>query len=112
MLKWCVFIYNFNKRKIETYNIFDHYSFLEDCKKNAKKNIHDYNAFCEQLKRDTMYYYWSKCEWEIVVMPWVGKEVKPLKIDVFDQLKLNWETFCKYAWEHGAELRRKNEKNN
>lgn len=114
MLEWNVFTDDYNSKKIEIYNVFEHNRFFEDCKKNAKKNIHDYNAFCEQLKRDAMYYYWSKCEWEIMIMPWIYKEAKSLKIDVFDQLKLNWETFCKYTWEHGAELRRrdKNGKNN
>lgn len=49
-----------------------------------------------------------------MITPWIYKEAKSLKIDVFDQLKLNWEAFCKYTWEHGAELRRrdKNGKNN
>lgn len=107
MLEWYVFISNFNTRKIETYNIFDHYRFFEDCKKNAKKNIHDYDNFCKTLKRDLMYYFWSKCEWEIILNDWPTSGKCEEKIDVYDQIKINWKTFCDYVWSHGAELRRK-----
>ena len=111
MLEWYAYYHSWNEDKIEPFNVFDHGSFLEDCKKNSKKNIHDYDAFCEQLRRDAMYYYWSKCEWEIVLAPWVRKnEDAEIKIDVYDQLRLNWEAFCKYTWEHGAELRRRKKK--
>ena len=111
MLEWYVYYHSWNEDKIEPFNVFDHGSFLEDCKKNAKKNIHDYDAFCEQLRRDAMYYYWSKCEWEIIIAPWIPrKEDIDIKIDVYDQLRLNWEAFCKYTWEHGPELRRRKKK--
>jgi len=111
MLEWYVYYHSWNDNKIESFNVFDHGGFLEDCKKNAKKNNHDYDAFCEQLRQDAMYYYWSRCEWEIILSPWVHrKEDVEIKIDVFDQLKLNWEAFCKYAWEHGPELRRRKKK--
>ena len=111
MLEWYAYYHSWNEDKIEPFNVFDHGSFLEDCKKNAKKNIHDYDAFCEQLRRDAMYFFWSKCEWEIIIAPWIRrKEDIEIKIDVFDQLKLNWEAFCKYTWEHGPELRRRKKK--
>ena len=111
MLEWNVFYHDWNRDKIEPFNVFDHGRFYDDCKKNARKNIQDYDAFKEQLRRDAMYYYWSKCEWEIVIVPWVRRSDKTeIKIDVFDQLRLNWDAFCRYVWEHGAELRRREKK--
>ena len=111
MLEWNVYYESFNNRKIETFNLFDHGRFLADTKKNAKKNIHDYEAFKDQLRRDLMYYFWSKCEWEIILSAWIRKDsTKPIKIDVWDQVNLNWEVFCKYVWDHGAELRRREKK--
>lgn len=44
-----------------------------------------------------MYYFWSKTEWEVIVSPWVGKGGDE-KIDVYDQLKLNWDKFVDYVW--------------
>ena len=112
MLEWNVYVENFNGRKIETFNVFDHGRFLDDTKKNSRKNIHDPEAFKEQLRRDLLYYFWAKSEWEIIISAWIRADVtKPIKIDVFDQVMLNWEQFCKYVWEHGAELRRREKKN-
>ena len=112
MLEWYAYYHEWNGNKIEPFNVFDHGSFYDDCKKNARKNIHDYDAFCEQLRRDAMYRYWSKCEWEIVLAPWISRgDTKEVKIDVYNQLRLNWDSFCKYTWEHGAELRRREKKN-
>ena len=109
MLEWYVYYHDFNGREIKPYNVFCNSSLLEDCKKNARKNIHDYEAFCGQLRRDVIYWYWSKSEWEIILGPWCGK-ADEVKIDVYDQLKLNWDIFCKYVWDHGAELRRREKK--
>ena len=112
MLEWNVYVENFNGRKIETFNVFDHTRFLDDTKKNARKNIHNPEAFKEQLRRDLLYYFWAKSEWEIIISAWIRADVtKPIKIDVFDQVMLNWEQFCKYVWDHGAELRRREKKN-
>lgn len=109
MLEWNVYYHDFNRKEINVFNVFNHWSFHEDCKKNAKKNSKDYEAFCEQLRKDAMYRFWSKCEYEILLTPWVGR-AETLKIDIYDQLRLNWEQFCKYTWEHGVELRRREKK--
>ena len=107
--------HDFNRNVIRPFNVFDHGSFLEDCKKNAKKNAKDYEAFCERLRRDLMYWFWSKCEWEIIISPWVSKVVDcSIKVDVYDQVMMNWKQFCDYTWSHAVILRRreKNGRNN
>ena len=41
MLEWNVYVGDFNGRRIEVHNIFDHGSFYNDCLKNKKKNGKD-----------------------------------------------------------------------
>lgn len=53
--------------------------------------VRDVVAF--KLDRLCAYYFWSKCEHEVVVSGWPnGKNER--KIDVYEQLKANWGVFC------------------
>ena len=111
MLEWNVYISDWNSQKVEPYNVFDHGRFLEDCKKNARKNAKDRAAFEERLRRDLMYYFWSKCEWEIIIGHWPHNDRYPeKKVDVYDQVRLNWDKFAEYVWDHAVELRRRERK--
>lgn len=85
-------------------NIFDHCRFAEDFKKNVRK-CKSKEEFAEIVKRDLMYYYWSKCEWEIILTGWPSRhDFTEEKIDVWDQISLNWDRFIDYAWEHRKEI--------
>ncbi len=107
MLEWNVYVGDFNGRVIEVHNIFDHGSFYNDCLKNKRKNGKDRETFFEEMRRDLMYYYWSKCEWEIILQHWPPREdFKDLKIDVYDQVRLNWDAFTDYVWAHLGELKK------
>ena len=93
-------------------------------------------AFVERIKNNLMYYYWSKAEWELVVTSWppyitleevdkVNNEIdkyekeyghKPYiahfsptigeKVDVYDQVMLNWDIFVEYVLNHIKELKK------
>ena len=126
-MKWNVFRENANTRQVEVYNIFDHASF--------KHNIlQEYSicpskeAFIDKLRRELMYYFWSKCEWEIVITDWpthiTVEEIEELneelsryearwhrkpyslnvglpvqkKVSVYDQVMMNWDIFVEYVW--------------
>ena len=102
MLKWNVYTSDFNGKRIVVDNIFEHGGFTADCKKNAKKNK-DKEAFAEQLRRDIMYYFWAKCEWEVMIGDLFRDEVK-IKVDVYDQVCLNWDLFVDYVWENRKNL--------
>ena len=107
MLTWNVYIGDFNGRKIEVYNIFDHGSFYNDCLKNKRKNGKDRDVFFEEMRKDLMYYFWSKCEWEIILQHWPSRpDFRDLKIDVYDQVRLNWDAFTDYVWTHIGELKK------
>ena len=116
MLKWYAYYESWNDREIKPFNIFDHGGVMEDLRKAAKK-VHiredipeEKEEFLKVLKRILMYYYWSKCEWEIVLAPWIATDkVKDIKIDVYDQIMLNWDIFAEYVWSNRRELKRKKE---
>ena len=105
MLAWNVYLDDFNNRCIRTLNIFEHASFMDGCRKAAKKYKDDRTAFEEQIERLLKYYFWCKCEYEIVLDTWPpSPRFHPEKVDVYDQVKLNWPVFTDWLWEHRKEL--------
>ena len=111
MLEWNVYTGNFNTRQIEKENIFEHSYFLNDCQKAARRFAKDKEGFEKAVRSSLMYYFWSKCEWEIVLSQFHARKGDPeLKIDVYDQVNLNWQQFIDYLWSHAVELRRREKK--
>lgn len=106
-MKWNVYYYNINKRRIETYNIFDHSGFTYYIRQAAKEAIktEDIELFTDKLKRELQYYFWSKAEWEVIISPWLGlRDSEEIKIDVYDQIMLNWNVFARYVWNNKEQL--------
>lgn len=135
-LEWNVFVSDFNTDKIEVYNVFDHHSFMEDLIKINKKCKDDFNVFANEVKCSLVYYYWSKSEWEVVITsfpPYINeKEFLRLnterneriekygrfirtdvdletgkKIDVYDQVMMNWDKFITYLWNNRKLIKHK-----
>jgi hypothetical protein len=98
-LKWLAYYHDFNGDKIKTFNIFDHCAFWSEVEKYLKK-CKDKNEFSEKLHGSLFYYFGSKCEWEVVISPWVGGKDQ-IKIDVYEQVMNNWEVFLDYVWSKG-----------
>ena len=42
--------------------------------------------------------YWSRCEYEMILTSWPRDNVKR-KVDIYDQIKMNWKHFSEYVWE-------------
>ena len=111
-LKWNVFYYNINRNKITTYNIFKHGSFNEYIKRAFKK-CKTKEEFAQTLRRELMYYFWSKAEWELVIeitednhiflIPWCGcRYPEKTKVDVTDDTSFDWRGFAeKYIQKKG-----------
>ena len=98
-MHWRVFVYDFNGKHIGEYDIFDHGSFAEDVRKAYKKHRNDYDLFCENVRKSLAYHFWSKCEWEVVVSSWLPSDRVPeRKVDVYEQVMLNWDAFIEYVW--------------
>lgn len=140
--EWNVYVENGWSDKIMPYNVFDHQRYtwaIGEIKRDYKKDRKKYAAshtleevmawdenfktvvFPERLRRATMYYFWSKCEWEIVLTTFPTfiekEEIQRLseklpdikyrdtvgltcekKIDVYDQICLNVGCFVDYVW--------------
>lgn len=105
-MEWNVYTYDFNKNEIERYNIFWHGSFVEYVKNHIKK-YKNKDEFADRLKSELQYYFWSKCEWELIIevtedsriflVPWVGcRNTEGAKIDVTDDTDFDWRSFAEY----------------
>lgn len=128
-LKWVVYRHDINRREIVEFNIFDHWRFEEDVKKDLRK-CKTKEEFAEKIKSHLMYYFWSKCEYEVVISSfpvhikkeefnrlteefiadtekyghepygmWVCPDVGE-KIDIAGQVMMNFEVFVDYLWSH------------
>lgn len=72
-------------------------SLLWDEKKRNKKYTPD-ELIEMELRRKCMYYFWAKCEYEVIVTGWPDTKTEK-KIDIYEQLDANWETFKTMAFE-------------
>ena len=119
MLEWNVYYHDFNGRKIDTYNIFNHGTLRIQLAKIArrrtlgedgKRHSITKEEFTKELRGWLMYCYWSKAEWEVIIGPWISNQEEfdkeSVKIDVFDQIMLNFGILADYVWDHISEVRK------
>ena len=109
---------------------------MEDLVKIKKECKEDRKLFEERVRRSLSYYYWAKAEWEVIITSWppyveseeidrLVKERKECqdkwgyfyrtdvrtniaeKIDVFDQVRMNWNVFIDYLWNNRKLIKKK-----
>ena len=118
-MTWNVFIYDFNKRKIEIKNIFNISStFNEDFEalkvQTLRGDIATKEEFADKLKSILRYTFWCRREYEIAIsdLCWTYRDatdemkVKEYehycktaeKIDIYSQVEMNWDKFVDYVW--------------
>lgn len=104
-MKWTVFYYGYGDKELKTFNVFEHGGFREKFRKAVKK-YKKREDFESEIEGWLMYYFWSKCEWEVLICPWPyhPDRDKPAKVDIYWQIKNNWDAFAEYAWEHRKEI--------
>lgn len=106
-MEWYVYRHDTNKGKIIKYNVvntgvINHLiEMLNQIKK--EKGHWCYDDFTTAAMQIYRYYYWGRCEHEIIIKEWVGKEAEE-KVDVFDQLMLNWDIFVDLLYDYVIEL--------
>lgn len=100
-LKWFAYMMGVKPGDFEAYNIFEHGRFFEAVSKQLKA-CDTKEEFADKLRSELMYYFWSKCEYEvlieekdgrIVMKPWAG--YKDFKLDVTDNQDFDWRGFYK-----------------
>lgn len=97
-LEWNVLVADSNAKKIKNYNVLDD-ELIERLHKAIvkKKTITNYKELKEDVKKWCMYYYWSKCEFEIGVGGMFAKYPDEYeKIDAFRQIEMNLDRMCEY----------------
>lgn len=95
-MKWFVYRENRSTNEIELFNVFNHYDFRQDVEKNFKKYKDDIKEFSTKVRNSALYYFAWKCEYEVYVTS-MFKD-KPLKIDIYQQLDMNWDSFIDYIY--------------
>lgn len=81
--------------------MFNHGSFKNEVDMILKEKLSK-EVFAEKLRREAMYYFWSKCEYEIILSPWTGR-ADNIKMDIYDQIMMNWDKFVDYVWSFKSE---------
>ena len=90
-------------RKPKPFNVFDSVSFSKSFYDLRK--IEDRKEFEKKLESAVKYTYWGRCEYEMLTLPWPfsskdDAEKESYKIDIYEQLKMNWDRFADYCWEN------------
>lgn len=121
-LIWNVFCWDVNRKEIKEWNVFTHGRFIHDMA-NCLRDCRDKDEFKTELRREVMYYFGFKVEYETFItepFPYVTKEeIKRLadakknikyrehvdveygsKIDVYRQIMMNYDRFIDYLWQN------------
>lgn len=85
MEKFNVINYNINRQKFEAYDVMP---YLIECYKKEKKKPKTFEEFKKFIKDESMYQFWSRCEYEIILVDWPCQKVEE-KWDVYDQIMMN-----------------------
>lgn len=101
IIEWYVYYHDSNAQKIIKWNVFNHGSFKNEVDKILQENL-SRDEFADSLKKYLMYYMWSKCEYKIILSPWTGR-ADDIKIDVYDQIMMNFDRFVDYCWSFKSE---------
>lgn len=96
-LEYYVMYHDFNTNKIKRMNILGG-NFAETLAKDIKNNkINNKESLKEYLKREFMYHYWSKSEFEIAVGGLHIRNIEELeKLDIWYQIELNLDIIADY----------------
>lgn len=95
-MEWNVYYFDINAQEMKSYNALACEKVIKALLKKSKTK----EEFSEALRKEMMWRYWSKAEWEIIIAPWCGgdPEKTAQKIDIYDQLRLNWDHLVDYCW--------------
>lgn len=118
-MTWNVYYYNPNIDKVEIKNLFNMgITFNKDFevlrKQVLKGDIATKEEFAEKLNSIIQYTYWARREYEIAIsdlcwtysdatdemkLRWYKQYCKTaVKVDIYSQIKMNWDIFVDYVW--------------
>ena len=80
--------YDCNRKKFVKYDIIPYLTKQYEKNKNKPSTFEELQKF---VKDESMYQFWSRCEYEIILMDWPCQKESE-KWDVYDQIKMNLDT--------------------
>jgi hypothetical protein len=100
-MTWLVMNYDCNADQIKYHDVL---KCRENFIKMLKKKCATKEEFSEKMRREMMWSYWSKCQWELIIEiddnghiwlnPWVGcREPNRVRVDVTDREDFDWRGF-------------------
>ena len=103
---------NFNTGKFETYDVIPYliheYQKVKKSRSKFKPTPKTFEEFKEFVKKEAMYRWWAKCEYEIILFPWPYKANKEghiddfsqaYKLDVYEQVMMNIDVITELLME-------------
>ena len=81
-------IYNINKNVFEPYDVMPYLINEYKVKKKKKKQPNTFDEFKRFIEGASMYQYWSRCEYELILTSWPNEDKKE-KIDIHKQIMMN-----------------------
>lgn len=95
-IKWNVWIWDFNHDSLEAYDVMPR--FVSEYNRLKPKDRPDtLEDTSKWLKSEARYNFWAKCEYEMIIHGW-PEQKNDSKVDVYDQLKMNWDVFVEYFY--------------
>ena len=103
-LTWKVKNYFTGTNKVWDYDVLQ---YREDQIKKLKKKCSTKDEFAEEMRREMMWQYWSRAEYEVIIeidddnhiwlSPWVGcRDPESVKIDVTNDESFDWRNFAEH----------------
>lgn len=96
--EWNVYYYDFNSRTIKVRNILKSQNVIKAIIDATKKHS-EKEDFGEEIRKTLMYHFWARAEYEVLIRGWCSaKDEQEMKIDIYEQIKINWDAFLDYVW--------------
>ena len=94
-----VIVEGYNKKEFISYDVMPYLMrcYEETKKKDKPKTFEEFKEF---VRSKSMYQYWCRCEYEIVLNSLFSGRTKEEKIDVYFQISLNINTVTKLLMEN------------
>lgn len=95
MIQFNVIIWDFNERVFKPYDIIP---YLIECYNKTKTKPKTFNQFKKFIKEESLYQWWARCEYEIILMDWPCQETTK-KWDIYKQIMMNIDIITKLIME-------------
>ncbi len=97
MKSFNVILWDFNSSEPEPYDVIPYLVGEYKKSRNKPKTFEEFRNF---IKKESMYQWWSRCEYEIIIQRWPpSKKEEGSKWDVYKQVMMNIDIITKILME-------------